>query len=124
MEYYQGHDNANVAWQNPNGSAHWVSVFTPLAKFHDRRWSRQFHRWAMHWTHDFIRLYLDGQLMNHVNLNNTVDGQIRGYNPFHHPVYMILNLAIGSTGGNPAHTRFPALFEVDYVRVYQQRNRG
>jgi hypothetical protein len=35
-------------------------------------------------------------------------------------VYIILNQAIGGqNGGDPAQTRFPIRFEVDWVRVYQ-----
>ena len=34
---------------------------------------------------------------------------------------IILNLAIGGTnGGDPSKTKFPARFEVDYVRIYQK----
>lgn len=122
MEYYAGHVNANVAWQAPNGSPHWVSTFKPLAEFHDPRWSRQFHVWAMEWTPDIIHLYLDGFLMTHVDLKQTHDARYGGFNPFHQPVYMILNQAIGGdSGGNPSQTRFPSKFEVDYVRIYQRR---
>jgi Tol biopolymer transport system component len=42
-----------------------------------------------------------------------------GINPFHQPHLLILNLAVGSTGGDPSGTTFPARFEVDYVRVAQ-----
>jgi hypothetical protein len=34
---------------------------------------------------------------------------------------IILNLAIGSNGGDPTNTSFPSRYEVDYVRVYQLR---
>ena len=121
MEYYQGHINANVAWQAPNGSAHWKSKFTELSTFHDPHWAQQFHLWVMHWEPTFIRLYLDGHLYNHVDLSHTQDAHYDHYNPFHHSVYMILNLAVGGAAGNPAHTHFPGYFEVDYVRVYQRR---
>ncbi len=33
--------------------------------------------------------------------------------------YLLLNLAVGSNGGDPAPADYPARFEVDYVRVYQ-----
>ena len=39
--------------------------------------------------------------------------------------YLFLNLAIGGdNGGDPSGTEFPAKFEVDYVRVFQQRGAG
>jgi len=37
------------------------------------------------------------------------------------PHLIILNLAVGSTGGDPSATTFPGRFEVDYVRVSQRR---
>jgi beta-glucanase (GH16 family) len=121
MEYYAGHINANIAWQNPNGSTHWVTTFKPLAEFHDTGWSSRFHIWAMEWTPDFIHLYLDGKLITQVNLSETRDALYGGFNPFHQPVYMLLNQAIGGhSGGDPAGTRFPSRFQVDYVRVYQR----
>ena len=121
MEYYTGHVKANVAWEKADGSADWVSTSKPVKDFHDTHWSGKFHVWAMHWTPEFIHLYLDGALMTSVDLSRTHDTLHNGFNPFHQPVYMILNQAIGGqSGGNPEHTEFPSRFEVDYVRVYQQ----
>lgn len=122
MEYYQGHVNANVAWQKADGSPDWVTTFKPIAEFHDPHWSRMFHVWAMEWSPAYIHLYLDGALMTSVDLSRTLDPRYNGFNPFHQPAYMILNQAIGgNAGGNPEHTRFPSRFVVDYVRVYQRR---
>ena len=57
------------------------------------------------------------------NLDRTVNRDGEGKNPFHQPHYLLLNLAIGgASGGDPSATRFPARFEVDYVRVYQKVN--
>jgi beta-glucanase (GH16 family) len=121
MEYYRGHVKANVAWEKANGSPNWASTSKPIKDFHDPDWSRKFHLWAMHWTAEFIHLYLDGVLMTSVDLSRTLDARHNGFNPFHQPVYMILNQAIGGqSGGNPAHTHFPSRFETDYVRVYQR----
>ncbi|MGO9114626.1 MAG: hypothetical protein ACLP9L_35875 [Thermoguttaceae bacterium] len=64
-----------------------------------------------------IDLRLDGQLMNRLDLATT-DKADKG-NPFHKPVYLILNQAIGATGGDPAQTKFPVRYEIDWVRVYQ-----
>jgi beta-glucanase (GH16 family) len=119
---YENRSNANVGWQNPSGSTRWKSVFTPLAEFHNPEWSSQFHLWVMHWEPGFIRLYLDGRLMNHVDLRQTVEKKYDQFNPFHQKAYMILNLAVGGMGGNPAHTAFPGIFQVQYVRVYQRAN--
>ena len=64
-------------------------------------------------------LRLDGKLMNHLDLASA-DNADRG-NPFHRPVYFILNQAIGGdSGGDASQTKFPVRFEVDWVRVYQR----
>lgn len=44
-----------------------------------------------------------------------------GFNPFHQPHYLLLNLAIGGNGGDPSNTPFPRIYELDYVRIYQKK---
>jgi beta-glucanase (GH16 family) len=84
-------------------------------------WSKEFHIWTMEWDEQKIDLRLDGKLMNHLDLAKA-DEADRG-NPFHRPVYIILNQAIGGkSGGDPSQTKFPIRFEVDWVRVYQHGN--
>ncbi len=46
------------------------------------------------------------------------------FNPFRQPHYILLNLALGSNGGDPENTAFPLRYEVDYVRVYQPEEEG
>jgi beta-glucanase (GH16 family) len=76
----------------------------------------------MDWNKDLIVMSVDGRTLNEVDLDDTVN-ETDGENPFRAPHYMILNLAIGGTnGGDPRNTDFPARFEVDYVRVYQQKS--
>ncbi len=75
----------------------------------------------MDWDENMIRLYVDGRLLNDVDLKETINPGGQNVNPFREPHYMLLNLAIGGTnGGDPAATKFPSRFEVDYVRVYQK----
>ena len=58
-----------------------------------------------------------------MDLAQTVNEDPERKNPFHQPQYLLLNLAIGgANGGDPSGARFPARFEVDYVRVYQKAN--
>jgi beta-glucanase (GH16 family) len=71
----------------------------------------------MDWTPESIKLYLDNELLNTTLLSETVNPD--GSNPFTKPHYLLLNLAIGGNGGNPAKAMYPIKYEVDYVRVYQ-----
>ncbi len=120
MEFYTGGLLANAAWgTNQRWVAKWDSVKKPLTEFHDPHWSDKFHVWRMDWDADWIRMYVDDQLMNEVDLSKTVNPD--GTNPFHAPQTMILNLAIGGqSGGDPSKTAFPARYMIDYVRIYQK----
>ena len=116
MEYYRDTILANTAW----GNGTWNTVRTPLKHFLDidPAWSSKFHVWRMDWDEAYIRIYLDNELLNETDLSKTLNPD--GTNPFHQPEFLLLNLAIGSTGGDPSATKFPTRYEVDYVRVYQR----
>ncbi|MBD2704486.1 glycoside hydrolase family 16 protein [Spirosoma sp. BT702] len=122
MEYYRNMLLANVAWATDTRyKAEWRSVKKPITTFNDADWSKKFHLWRMDWNENSIRLYVDGQLLNEVSLAETINQDGTKRNPFHQPHYLLLNLAIGGdNGGDPVQTDFPARFEVDFVRVYQQ----
>ena len=133
MEYYQVSGKpcilANACWGGKrtkyNGT--WSTTRTPYTHFleKDALWGKQFHVWRMDWTEESISLYLDDELLNYVPLANTENPKtdffpVEGYNPFRHPHYLLLNLALGGTnGGSLDDTPFPCRYEIDYVRVYQ-----
>jgi beta-glucanase (GH16 family) len=122
MEYYRGTLLANVAWLGPHGQPAWDDFKRPIGEFPDPDWPKKFHVWRMDWDRDFIRLYVDDELLNEVPLDTTVNNDSQRTNPLREPHYIILNLAIGGTqGADPAATEFPAKFEIDYVRVYQKK---
>ena len=124
MEFYRGLLLANVAWGGVERSrAIWAATRTPVADFGDG-WAAQFHVWRMDWDDRAIKLFVDDRLLNDVELSRTVNQDGSGTNPFRQPQVIILNLAVGSTGGDPAETTFPARYEVDYVRVFQRDPSG
>ena len=123
MEYYRDLILANAAWAGPNRfQAIWDDAKIPLAHFGDSTWSGQFHVWRMDWTEAEIALSLDGELLNTISLDSTLNQRGPVRNPFRETEhYLLLNLAIGGTqGGDPADTPFPSRYEIDYVRVYQR----
>jgi beta-glucanase (GH16 family) len=122
MEFYRGTLLANVAWLGDSPrTPRWNISRHPIAEFGDPKWCRKFHVWRMDWNQDAIMLYLDEKLLNAVKLDQTINGDDEAANPFHEPHYMLLSLAVGGRqGGDPSATRFPARFEVDYVRVYRR----
>jgi len=122
MEYYRGTLLANAAWgSEKQWVPRWDDAKILIADFKDPNWSTRFHVWRMDWDVDSIRLYVDGRILNTIDLKETFNKDKEGRNPFRQPHYIILNLAVGgSSGGDPSNTKFPAKFEVDYVRVYKQ----
>lgn len=121
MEFYRGMLLANAAWGGAARSqAIWADTRTPIATFGEG-WSQRFHVWRMDWDERAIKLFVDDRLLNDVDLSRTINEDGSGTNPFHQPQLIILNLAVGATGGDPAQTTFPARYEIDYVRVYERR---
>lgn len=123
MEYYNNTVLANIACGTAIPyNAKWFSKRVPTDSLGGAAWASRFHTWRMDWNEKFIALYLDDVLLNKVDLDSLVNKDGSGINPFTQPHYMLLNLAIGGmNGGNPASTAFPNKFEIDYVRVYQER---
>ena len=126
MEFYRINEVptilANVAWGSEteyHGS--WDSEKKPLSKFleKDPEWAHKFHIWSMIWKKETIQLLIDGELINEIPLTETVNPD--GSNPFseNKKHYMLINLALGSNGGDPANSPLPIKFEIDYVRVYK-----
>jgi len=126
LEFYRP-DNlpsilANVAsGTNKRWTAKWDGSKTPAFTFtqQDKDWPRKYHVWRMDWTKDSINLYIDDKLLNTTLLKDALNAD--GSSPFLQPHYMLLNLALGENGGDPSQSKFPITFEVDYVRVYQQK---
>jgi len=121
MESYQRTLLANIAWAQRGGTngSKWNSNRVPLEKL-GPNWSSQFHIWRMDWTADSIKLYCDDHLLNTQDLSQTLNPD--GKNPFHQPLYLKLNQALGGTcGGDPSQTKMPIRFTIDYVRVYQKK---
>lgn len=120
---------ANACWgSDKRWTAVWDSAVIPFTHFTDKdpAWADKFHIWRMDWTRQYIRLYLDDELLNEIDLSQTFNQGYAGNteNPFTNTVpgfghYLLLNLAIGSNGGNPDITQFPLRYYIDYVRVYQ-----
>jgi len=135
MEYYirDGAPSilANACWGGKRlGNPVWDSAVIPYSHFleKDPEWGDKFHLWRMDWDEDFIRLYLDGELLNEIDLSRSVNGGARGNtdNPFSNEIegfedYILLNLALGAQGGEPDDSKFPLYYYIDYVRVYQAK---
>ena len=69
-----------------------------------------FHTLSVEWESDRIAWYVDGKLKF-----RSTDGVP------HQPLYLLLDLAVGGSLARPPDdaTRFPASFDIDYIRVYK-----
>ncbi|MGM9790434.1 MAG: family 16 glycosylhydrolase [Candidatus Cryptobacteroides sp.] len=129
MEYYphRGVPSvlANVGWYNGDyRQAEWSSKSVTLEKLleEDPQWREKFHIWTMDWEKGSIKLFLDGKLINETTEDMILrQGRQGSYNPFRHPHYILLNLALGGVNGGPIDDdAFPMRYVIDYVRVYQK----
>lgn len=119
MEYYpvngQQALHANAAW----GNGTWDSKWLPLGHFlkEDPAWPLEYHKWKMVWMPQTIRLFLDDEFINEIDLSKTINAD--GFNPFHHAQFIRINLAIRPNYKNSIN--YPKYLKVDYVRVYQKK---
>jgi len=82
-----------------------------------------FHTYAINWQPDSIQFYIDNKLYFTFKRHN------EDYKkwPFDQPFYLILNLAVGGNWGGKHgidDSIWPQCLEVDYVRVYQNLEKG
>jgi beta-glucanase (GH16 family) len=73
--------------------------------------TRAFHTYAMDWTPEAIVW----------SVNGVERARSSSFVPQDRPMFMLVNLAVGGDwpGAPNVQTRFPAAFEVDYIRVYE-----
>ena len=80
----------------------------------------EFHTYALEWTEDEIKTYIDGELL--LTFGNDKAGNNDTW-PFNKAFYITLNLAWGGDWGGYAgvdESALPTIFQIDYVRVYQK----
>ena len=70
----------------------------------------QYHVYAVEWTETTMIAYIDGVETGRQNISDIKSWQ--------RPQYIILNMAVGSTGGYPTDDCTSMKMEVDWVRVY------
>jgi len=93
-------------WRTESGQHEWSTL-----KFVGPDFSTDFHTFAVDWEPDQITWYVDG-----VERYRTTE-----HIP-HEPMFLLANLAVGGDMGGPpdANTPFPAVEQVDFIRVYQR----
>ncbi len=87
------------------------SKTTKAAGFEPRVSGDAFHVFAVSWDADNVIWYIDGKPV----------GRHATPADMHKPMYMLANLAVGGNwpGSPDASTRFPATYQIDYIRAYR-----
>lgn len=80
--------------------------------------AQDFHVYAVEWDAKAIRFLFNEQPV----LVTDISAQGEGYEAFHQPFFLLLNLAVGGNWPGPpdATTTWPQRMSVDWVRVYQR----
>ena len=78
-----------------------------------------YHVYGILWTPKSLKFYLDTPDNVQLTFNKTVGAGVSTW-PFDKPFYFLFNQAVGgSFGGDVDDSALPSVFEIDYVRVYQ-----
>ncbi len=83
----------------------------------------EFHTYALEWTPEYIKTYVDGVELFYYNPDDYPKGRNENTWPFDKAFYLKLNLAWGGDWGGMYgvdESCLPATYEIDYVRVFQK----
>jgi len=119
MECYRGMSKFNIM----DGRENWYGGNQSLviASLGGSEWANAFHVWAMDWTADSIKLYLDGSLIVDYPVKDADGTGPNGVNPFRTPEtkMIVINQALGGTYGGPLNPKdAPFELRVDWMRVH------
>jgi len=122
MEYYDNLILANYDHaEKERFKAIWDGASISMDSLGGNDWANQFHIWTLEWDENNMKIFLDGVLLNDIDLTTTIN-KSDGKNPFRQPHYLLLNLAMGGNrGGSLEMTRLPSNYYIDYVRLYQKQ---
>lgn len=83
----------------------------------------EFHVYALEWTPEYIRSFVDGEELFYYNPDMYLAGRNENTWPFDKPFHLKLNLAWGGDWGGYRGVDWnclPQTYEIDYVRVFQK----
>ncbi len=102
------------AYNHKIGTQKGGEIFVPNA-------ASGFHDYSLEWTSNSLRWLVDGEKYFEID---RMQGDASPEWPFDQPFHIILNLAVGGFWGGEkgvVSEDFPARYEVDWVRVWQQK---
>ena len=117
-----GFEHDIVHWNIHTKAHNWGDGISYGDKTYIRDINDSFHKYAVKWKEDSIQFYVDGILGMTYSPSNMSDPN---YWPFDSEFHLILNIAIGGAWGGQRGIQegtWETSMEVDYVRVFQERN--
>ncbi|WP_299672782.1 family 16 glycosylhydrolase [uncultured Polaribacter sp.] len=98
-----------ATWHWNNGEGY--TYFSKGIATNNTDTSQNFHIYSLEWNSNFMKIYMDGTLIN----------QMETINPFNQDYFILLNLAMGGNLGGTIDANFTEdIMEIDYIRVYQE----
>ncbi|APG63535.1 hypothetical protein LPB140_03525 [Sphingorhabdus lutea] len=76
-----------------------------------------FHIYGVEWNEDYLKFYLDGKLTKEISRREIGDGWVLS-----NPMAIWFDSEIFEWLGNPHKEELPAIYEIDYVRIWQKRD--
>lgn len=119
-----GMDNETTVWgsihrpDNDPGKEDGVkSITSSFSNPVDVSFGDGFHIYGIEWNDKTVKHSVDGQVYRITDISSKADG----FDVFHKPFYIILNVAVGGTwpGYPDETTKWPQRMLVDWIRVYQ-----
>lgn len=92
----------------------WELISTPSYISRAVDWTKEFHTFGMAWSPGQIVWYVNGVEAVRIDSDLNIANQ---------PMYLLANVAVGGNWPGPADstTKFPATFEIDYIRAYEKK---
>ncbi len=95
-----------------------TALITPYLPFNFFTLSTKFHNYAIEWDRTQIKYFYDNKNYATYKSSQITEAE---WEPFTKPFYLLLNLAMGGTGGKAIdYKKFPFVFKIDYVRYYRK----
>jgi len=97
-------------------NSNWQKIITPNFETSGDDFSSEFHRFGVSWEPDKIIWFVDGNEVKRIDKSDVKRIAAQS-------MYLAANLAVGGDlpGSPDEQTKFPAEYEIDYIRVYQRK---
>ncbi len=119
------HSTVHRWWMMDSGAGHEQMMnYVPAQRDYTLKngelFNDAYHTFGCEWTENYLAFYLDGFKYTEIDI------AAENMDVFHQPSYIIISMAVGLLDIDPpdGNTPWPALYQIDYFRLYQKPNVG